>query len=65
VQERLQACQHELHSHGGHNEPHEASPMARSKAANVTAAPISAAAIAVTQKPSGVWTAANVTTAVS
>ena len=43
----------------------EPSPMARSKAANVTAAPISAAAIAVTQKPSGVWTAANVTTAVS
>jgi hypothetical protein len=38
--------------------------MAKSKAANVTAVPITAATIAVTGNPSGVCTAANVTTAV-
>ena len=38
--------------------------MARSNTTNVTPAPITAAAMAVTGKPSGVWTAAKVTTAV-
>ncbi len=38
--------------------------IARSKAVKVTPAPITAATIAVTGKPSGVWTAAKVTTAV-
>jgi hypothetical protein len=39
-------------------------PIARSKAANVTPAPTTAAIIAVTGKPSGVQTAASVTIAV-
>jgi hypothetical protein len=38
-------------------------PIARSKAVNVTPAPTTAAIIAVTGKPSGVWTAASVTIA--